>query len=577
MSLTKVSYSMIEGAYINVRDYGAVGDGVTDDSAAIQAALNAVPQWTNVSTTPVPGNSQSVGGGVLYFPPTSAGYRIATTINVTKTVVKFVGPARLYIDPSVTAFLYNYVGASAKTGVVFERLDFTGGNIGVSVGNQNVWAPASFYNCSFVNQDTAGISIGAGNFSCVVRDCLFTGCNYGVYSIGQASDNLLIDHCTFIYNDNFDIYISENNTFTVRSCNFVGNQLTPAADAANIFISMDSSTETGGYSSIIGNKFGQEGRTAGYCIYVTGTSAARLTALVVRDNLMHFESTTSIGHGIKLNNVNAYGLVVENNSLTYCQLIDYSTSNTTERNGENVIGENSVITGGSWSQLLRGNYNILDHIEPPTFNKYNLLKYSRYINSGGDFTYTNATPSYMTATDENGVANNATTVLATAANNLIRYNSLETNNQQKFYSLSVWMKLSSAGSVTFVINRAGNYVLSRPINVGTDWQRVTIEFYQTYLSSGNPYTFDLTIPNGATITLGGVCMVAGRDAGDLRRSDTTVEFPGGRIQAAASPVAGINWRVGDIAYENTPVVGQPIGWMCTVAGNPGTWVALANL
>jgi hypothetical protein len=39
MSLTKVSYSMITGAPVNVRDFGAVGDGSNDDTAAIVAAI----------------------------------------------------------------------------------------------------------------------------------------------------------------------------------------------------------------------------------------------------------------------------------------------------------------------------------------------------------------------------------------------------------------------------------------------------------------------------------------------------------------------------------------------------------
>ena len=43
MSLTKVTYSMIDEAPANVKDFGAVGDGVTDDTNAIQLAINSAP------------------------------------------------------------------------------------------------------------------------------------------------------------------------------------------------------------------------------------------------------------------------------------------------------------------------------------------------------------------------------------------------------------------------------------------------------------------------------------------------------------------------------------------------------
>ena len=48
------------------------------------------------------------------------------------------------------------------------------------------------------------------------------------------------------------------------------------------------------------------------------------------------------------------------------------------------------------------------------------------------------------------------------------------------------------------------------------------------------------------------------------------------IKYTGAPTA-LTWTRGDTAWNEEPAVGSPIGWMCTVAGTPGTWVAMQNL
>ena len=69
MSLTKVTYSMIKGATVNVADYGAVGDGVVDDTTAIQAAIDY---------------AKSIGGATVFFPQ---GVYIASRIEIPRNVL----------------------------------------------------------------------------------------------------------------------------------------------------------------------------------------------------------------------------------------------------------------------------------------------------------------------------------------------------------------------------------------------------------------------------------------------------------------------------------------------------------
>lgn len=45
---------------------------------------------------------------------------------------------------------------------------------------------------------------------------------------------------------------------------------------------------------------------------------------------------------------------------------------------------------------------------------------------------------------------------------------------------------------------------------------------------------------------------------------------------SAVPTSG-TWAVGDRISNRAPAAGQPKGWLCTVAGSPGTWLSEGNL
>lgn len=44
----------------------------------------------------------------------------------------------------------------------------------------------------------------------------------------------------------------------------------------------------------------------------------------------------------------------------------------------------------------------------------------------------------------------------------------------------------------------------------------------------------------------------------------------------AAPTTG-TWNKADMVINQSPAAGQPWGWVCTVAGTPGTWVPLTQI
>ena len=95
MSLTKATYSMIDGAPFNVLDFGAVADGVTNDAAAFNAAVAAagtqavyVPKGSYAITGTVTGSFFSYGGVTI------VGGSVVSIVDLPQTNLDAAGGAR---------------------------------------------------------------------------------------------------------------------------------------------------------------------------------------------------------------------------------------------------------------------------------------------------------------------------------------------------------------------------------------------------------------------------------------------------------------------------------------------------
>lgn len=89
---------LAEAAVYNVKAYGAKGDGVTDDTAAIQAAINAVPS----------------GGGIVLLPP--GVYLVSTVTLPSNVTLQGSGPSATFIrGSSATADIIQINTATAVT------------------------------------------------------------------------------------------------------------------------------------------------------------------------------------------------------------------------------------------------------------------------------------------------------------------------------------------------------------------------------------------------------------------------------------------------------------------------------
>ena len=137
--------------FISVKDFGAVGDGSTDDSAAIQAAVNS--------------------GLPIQFP--NGNYLIKTPINLTTANQMLVGTGGKIIRAS-GAMEANWIfNANGINGLTFQELNFgvqTGSAVGAQTGGFIAAQNCSFmtvFNCIF-NAQIPGLTVNTeSTFACI--------------------------------------------------------------------------------------------------------------------------------------------------------------------------------------------------------------------------------------------------------------------------------------------------------------------------------------------------------------------------------------------------------------------------
>jgi len=182
MALTKVTYSMIDGATVNALDYGAVGDGVTDDVAAIQAAVDAL----------------GAAGGAIFLP--NGNYLITESIIFNNSNITFYGvgaASKIIVSASWSSPSSNAVFfADLRQNIVIKDLQCDLDNTAIAV--------------EFTGTTDSKVD------SCIFNDSpTFISVNI---IIKDTCADIVVTNCVFVRSLNYSVAVNDSKRIVVSNC-----------------------------------------------------------------------------------------------------------------------------------------------------------------------------------------------------------------------------------------------------------------------------------------------------------------------------------------------------------------------
>lgn len=477
--------------FVSVKSFGAIGDGITDDTVAIQAALNATPN-----------------GGKLYIPTgtylISTGLTRINSITLQGDGVYGSGGTVLNYTGNGVAFTYGG-GGGASAGARFQDFRIAGtssGTIGFKIYNAyNAIKLDKVYVEDFTSGDALYVEDA---WDIEFSKCTFRTSNNGV-NCGDGFLYGVVNNCTWIScdiinNDNIGLKIYSGSNNNIIGCDFSGTNKI-AIDLAS---ALTTTTNHACLSNMISGCYfeGQSPATGSEQFVIRIGAAATISPASIQGNVIDKPYMDFAGDYIGI--YNAWATVIRDPQVGTVAagkkaiIIDSSCARTKiEWQSRANITDNSTTTNYYTNDVLTASGDIYGNFNTPTRSAFNVQR-STVNNVTGNGT------KYLLTSDaeQKDVLNEVS-------------NGVFTATVRGMYQFNVSVQCQQVG-------------LSTRVNVGLDTSNKNYDFYDAYPAP--------QAPGGSQYVTGSV--TTWMDAGDTAQAWITVSGLAGDTVDVAGNFSG---------------------------------------
>lgn len=333
--------------YVSVKDFGAIGNGIADDSDAFQKALDAsnniiVNEGNYLVTKSVIKNGNCInliGIGKPTIICSEGSFKFG---NFTTLTGGFTTTTPVYENLKISGIIFD--GLTDNTNSLFVQI----------VGYRNI----SINDCSFVRFKYEGLYFGCGNENVSIENCIFDEGNNTVESKGLTITHISPDYGTGIpiSGSSFDVILSQPSTlskyFNISNCKFVKTRI-QVSNISNISINncvfIDIRTRGINFSPWVYNALVNSCIFNGTPTTSTGVNCSQYTRnIVISNNLF----TSTISASGMARNISVY-------YNSECMIIGNKFRNSATRNITISVNSTAVILNNIFESSFRGGDDIL--------------------------------------------------------------------------------------------------------------------------------------------------------------------------------------------------------------------------